>query len=600
LARHIFFRIARTRIARTRIARTIIALPLLPLWVALLALVAGLGYLAPGGPVGRVAAQAPTTNPKLLPFVEPLPRPVPPVARPAGLGIPVVPCSDPRGCPDLVVWGNSLDDTEVTVQNFTANSCAVREGYATPGSNVLLRFTFTTPNRGPGDLIIGAVADHPEWFTFAQCHNHFHFNEYADYRLWTPAAYQTWSALRAANPDTLASVLLAAHPELQSQVILARKFGFCVIDSRPDPGGPTRPGPNYFSCQFDQGITVGWADEYDREVEGQWFNVTNVPSGTYVIEAEVNAERFFAETSYANNSAAREIVFTAPTPSTPTPSPTPSTTVAASPTRTPTATSEPAATPTATASPTPSQTRTATLATTTPVPTVTGTRTITPSPTTTGGGTLGGQNLSLRGGDGLLSWLDGNSETGYLVARLASSGTLLFPTNAPLAPNTTSTTDPFGLAEPFICYIVLPLGLNGALGLSDLLCLFPHTASGALAAQQFTLQMNQSTTARLTWAPPGGLSGFVIVALPLNGQPARIINVDAGASSAQDDTDGVPTCYVGLTMVGGSVGGNTDLLCGGYAGIATVGSAASSPEVLALGSALQDAASALQHVAREP
>jgi hypothetical protein len=503
-----------------------------------------------------------------------------------------VPCADPRGCPDLTVWGPALTIAYVDERTFSASSCDVQEGYAQAGRNVLLRFTFATPNQGPGDLIIGAPLDHPEWFVFAPCHSHFHFREYADYRLWTPDGYAAWSSIRQQNPNALSADLLAANPQLLSHLIIGQKFGFCVIDVPHFLGGPPTGQIVYSSCSY-QGISVGNADAYHTEVPGQWFNVTNVPSGRYVIEAEVNAERFFTETNYGNNWAAREFNLVVPVGSTPTPSQT----------ATPTSTVTHTATAAPSQTPAPTLTRTSTVTsttTTTPVPTATGTRTVTPSPTTTGGGTLGGRNLSLRGGDGLLSWLDGTAETGYLVARLASSGTLLFPTNAPLGPNTTSTTDPFGLAEPIICYIVLPLGLNGALGLSDLLCLFPHTASGALAAQQFTLQMNQSTTARLTWAPPGGLSGFVIVALPLNGQPARIINVDAGASSAQDDTGGVPTCYVGLTIVGGSAGGNTDLLCGGYAGIATVGSAASSPEVLALGSALQDAASTLQHVAREP
>src|SRR5262249_49189448 len=144
------------------------------------------------------AAQAPDPNPKDRPFTTRFPN-IPPLHTEFN-GTPTALCTDPRGCPDLYVLQASLNDWDAVLRTFTASSCAVHEGYAQPGHNLLLRFTYPPPNQGQGDLIIGAPADHPDWFTWSNCHGHSHFKEYADYRLWTVAGYQAWTALRAANP----------------------------------------------------------------------------------------------------------------------------------------------------------------------------------------------------------------------------------------------------------------------------------------------------------------------------------------------------------------------------------------------------------------
>lgn len=142
----------------------------------------------------------------------------------------MVPCTDPRGCPNLIVDAHKLRQWHVERRTCEATDCAVMEGSTEAGQRLLLRFTASTPNLGPGDLIIGARDDHPEWFDEPICHKHSHFKEYADYRLWTPAGYEAWQALRQARPDALAAEVMAAHPELQQQVVVGRKLGYCVID----------------------------------------------------------------------------------------------------------------------------------------------------------------------------------------------------------------------------------------------------------------------------------------------------------------------------------------------------------------------------------
>lgn len=214
---------------------------------------------------------------------------------------PTVPCRDPRGCPDLVVDATTMTPF-VEVRSFSAYSCAVQEGATQAGTRRLLRFTFTTPNLGPGDLVVGSPVVHDQWYEFGECHLHWHFREYADYRLWTPGGYQQWIALRTANPDLTPAEVLAAHPDVAAQLVQGHKQGFCVIDLRSYGG----LGPKYLLCDA-QGISVGWADQYHWSLDGQWLDVTDVAPGPYVLESEVNAERLFDEADYMNNRAAVEV-----------------------------------------------------------------------------------------------------------------------------------------------------------------------------------------------------------------------------------------------------------------------------------------------------
>lgn len=225
-------------------------------------------------------------------------------------------CTDSRGCPDLIV-DEFLLGREIQFQNkkFSEDDCAVVEGMVQPGKRRLLRFTFASPNIGPGALIVGAPADYPDLFEFASCHGHIHFQEYADYRLWTPEGYQAWRVLRdAAHPRILSGDLLARHPQIRAHMVEGEKRGFCVADIIPAdiPGVPEDPRTYYPAdgqtwnelCNTNQGISVGWADVYPYWLEGQWIDVTDVPKGDCILEAEVNAEHVFEEADYSNNSAA--------------------------------------------------------------------------------------------------------------------------------------------------------------------------------------------------------------------------------------------------------------------------------------------------------
>lgn len=222
-----------------------------------------------------------------------------------------IPCTDPRGCPDLLVSQADLAASWfVENRRFNRRNCSVLEGEVLAGVRTLIRFASVTPNIGPGDLIVGNPFDHPEWFDLETCHRHQHFKDYADYRLWTPVGYAEWQALVAANPGACSGDLLAQIPDLATKMVAGRKQGFCVVDLLPWEEPPC-PSPNtlpfrYGSC-LDQGISVCWADVYVPEEVGQWIDVTDLPDGDYVLEIEVNAERLFTEASYTNNSAKVDI-----------------------------------------------------------------------------------------------------------------------------------------------------------------------------------------------------------------------------------------------------------------------------------------------------
>jgi hypothetical protein len=118
--------------------------------------------------------------------------------------------------------------------------------------------------------------------------------------LWTPEDFATWDALRNADPLKPAADVLAENPGLAP--VEGHKQGFCVIDVVLYDIAP----PKYLVCQF-QGISVGWADEYHDDLDGQWIDVTGLPAGDYVLEAEVNPEHFFEEEDYGNGRGFQDV-----------------------------------------------------------------------------------------------------------------------------------------------------------------------------------------------------------------------------------------------------------------------------------------------------
>jgi hypothetical protein len=254
-------------------------------------------------------------------------------------------------------------------------------------------------------------------------------------------------------------------------------------------------------------------------------------------------------------------------PSTPTPTPTSTATPTSTPTLTPTPTNTPTPTdtpvPTSTPSLTPTPTNTP-LPTDTPTPTATATATPTSTATATQTAVpsdVGGKGFTLRNaasGQVVLSWTGGRDQAGYVLVRtqVPSGATRRFT----LPATATSFTDAPPLPFATFCYQLLAVDRNGkTLGESDVLCVRPRTRFGSVPPN-FATRLDQSELAQLTWDGVNGVTGYLLLEVPLSGQP-RIVKLPASARSATDDTNGVPTCYVLFSMRGFIPLGRTDTTC---------------------------------------
>ncbi len=94
------------------------------------------------------------------------------------------------------------------------------------------------------------------------------------------------------------------------------KTGFCLGDRYETQGGSELPGeparPVWTEeCGRDEpgllevreGISPGYGDDYDPELEGQFLDVTNVPAGRYLLVHRANPERALEEDDYRNNAS---------------------------------------------------------------------------------------------------------------------------------------------------------------------------------------------------------------------------------------------------------------------------------------------------------
>lgn len=225
---------------------------------------------------------------------------------------------DLEGSVDLIVDPKSTENHwRVKNEVISEGLCSAIEGGVTPGNRRLLRFTVTTPNQGDADNFIGNPREHfaanDGLFELDTCHGHFHFKNYATYKLIDATTGKVWRSA---------------------------KRGFCMLDT--DPYLPSlRDAPrNYWSCGTQtrdgfQGISKGWNDTYIWFLGGQYFVLDGgdgqepVPAGRYYIEIEVNPAyapgkkgcprvtdpatglcHQFAESNYANNTT-RVLVYIA-------------------------------------------------------------------------------------------------------------------------------------------------------------------------------------------------------------------------------------------------------------------------------------------------
>ena len=176
--------------------------------------------------------------------------------------------------PDLIFWGASSANTEA--QSFFAEACDLNEGCGSPATRRILRFDTETRNIGQADLVLGSPMDNP-LFVVDPCHGHYHFNNFAEYRLL----------------DTNGA-----------PVAMGNKVGFCLLDFQ---AWDANAAPGYvYDCEY-QGMQRGWSDIYLSSLPCQWIDISGLPGGTYILELEVDPENRIAE-SDENNNVARVLV----------------------------------------------------------------------------------------------------------------------------------------------------------------------------------------------------------------------------------------------------------------------------------------------------
>jgi hypothetical protein len=168
-----------------------------------------------------------------------------------------LPLGDPN-CPDMPDLTIRQDILESSIYLTTINSsdpCLIEEGCLHGyGQRDIIRFTTHIANIGELDYYIGQPEFDNTQFTWDNCHNHFHYDGYAEYVLFT---------------------------EEGQEIPIGFKNGFCVIDL-----GCTT-GSAQYGCN-NMGITAGCHDIYSSGLECQWIDVTDVPDGRYTFVTRVN------------------------------------------------------------------------------------------------------------------------------------------------------------------------------------------------------------------------------------------------------------------------------------------------------------------------
>ena len=141
--------------------------------------------------------------------------------------------------------------------------------------------------------VVGRVRAGTMGFDTRGRRNHWHFEQFAQYRL-----------LNATKSVALRS----------------QKVGFCIAPT--DAMDLLLPHaiwqPNYTGFGGECGspsalwvqetLPLGWGDTYFQCVGGQSFNISHLPNGTYYIEVIANPEHVLHETNYRNDISLRKVM----------------------------------------------------------------------------------------------------------------------------------------------------------------------------------------------------------------------------------------------------------------------------------------------------
>ncbi len=245
-----------------------------------------LGWLVGGGVESARAAQLLSTTPDDgSSHAQPLPDPESKPLQPSHSS-----ASDPRLLlPDLI----TLPPYDLRIFNLPDGSRELR-----------LSNTIWNSGQGPMELEgihdrrlrqthvvqhvharVGTRLDYPVGeFIFHPTHEHWHFEGFSVYELWT----------------------LTPLGELDRLVSSSDKISYCLMDTDIiDPEHPAYQTRRlYASCgQGFQGLSTGWGDTYKSHLDGQSIPLSGVPDGFYALLSTANPDGILLEADTSNNTA---------------------------------------------------------------------------------------------------------------------------------------------------------------------------------------------------------------------------------------------------------------------------------------------------------
>lgn len=127
------------------------------------------------------------------------------------------------------------------------------------------------------DHLVGEFVWHPT-------HDHWHFEDFSLYELWT--------LTRSGGLDTLVSS--------------SDKVSYCVIDTDviDSANNGFLPRRRYYGCGRSlQGLSAGWGDTYKSYLDGQSLQLAVVQDGFYALKSTANPDAILLESNYRNNFA---------------------------------------------------------------------------------------------------------------------------------------------------------------------------------------------------------------------------------------------------------------------------------------------------------
>jgi hypothetical protein len=163
------------------------------------------------------------------------------------------------------------------------------EGFHVKGSSQLTAYQYFWRN----GKVIGRAQVGTMGFDSKPGHNHWHFEQFAQYRLLTAAkklAVRSEKVGFCIAPTDAVNLLMRGAKWQPSFIGLG---GQCGV-----------PG----ALWVQEYMPVGWGDTYDQFKAGQAFDITNLPNGTYYIEIHANPLHKLYELSKAGNVSLRRVI----------------------------------------------------------------------------------------------------------------------------------------------------------------------------------------------------------------------------------------------------------------------------------------------------